>query len=150
METAVMGLSSGKIPLTISIHRAILRLYFESLKKPDDRWSRALKFGFEKLNKRTGDQKASHLINSLGPESIQLLSDFNAHFFTLESLAENIACSLYDLCQKTTRPGRETVSAPIFEHLRGAKVSISIESVRALKTFFSSPAPGTKNHISYL
>jgi len=153
----VVGLSSVKIPLTISIHRAILRLYFESLKKPDDRCSRAVKFAFEKLSKRTGeDQKSSHLINSLAPESIQLLSDFNAlerlrkHFFTLASLAENIACSLYDLCQKTPHPGRESVSAPIFEHFRGAKVSTSVESVRALKAFFSSPAPGTMNHISYL
>src|SRR5215510_6976420 len=157
MERVVVGLSSVKIPLTISIHRAILRLYFEPLKKPDDRCSRAIKFAFEKLSKRTGeDQKSSHLINSLAPESIQLLSDFNAlerlrkHFFTLASLAENIACSLYDLCQKTPHPGRESVSAPIFEHFRGAKVSTSVESVRALKTFFSSPAPGTKNHISYL
>jgi hypothetical protein len=157
MNSRIVLLSGVKIPLTISIHRTILRPYFESLKKPDDRCSRAIKFTFEKLGKRTAKPPGlSNLIHSLATESIQSLSDFNAlerlrkHFFTLESLAENIACSLYDLCEKTAHLGRGSISAPIFEHYRGAKVSTSLESVRALKTFFSSPAPGTMNHISYL
>jgi hypothetical protein len=157
MESRVILSAGDKIPLTISIHRAILRLYYEPLKRRDDRCSRAIKIAFEKLSKRTGEHReSSHLINSLAPESIALLSDFKAlerlrkHFFTLESLAENIACSLYDLCQKTPHAGRDSMSAPIFEHSRGAKVSVAVESVPALKKFFSSPPPGRMNHISYL
>jgi hypothetical protein len=158
MDSRIVLSSGVKIPLTVSIHRAILRPYFEPLKKSDDHCSRAIKFAFEKLGKRTAEPlEHSNLIESLAPESVQLLSDFKAlerlrkRFFTFESLAENVACSLYDLCEKTPHAGRESISTPIFEHSRGAKVSASVESVRALKKFFSSPAPGTMmNHISYL
>src|SRR5258707_4763678 len=79
MESRVVVSSGVKIPLTISIHRAILRPYLEPLKKPDDRCSRAIKFDFEKLRKRTAEpSEYSNLIESLAPESVQLLSDFQA------------------------------------------------------------------------
>jgi hypothetical protein len=158
MESRVVLSAGVKIPLTISIHRAILRPYFESLKKPDDNCSRAIKFAFEKLSHRNAERQVDlrNLINSLAPESRELLSDFKAlerlrkRFFTLQSLAENVACSLYELCEKMPHPGRDSISAPIFENSRGAKVSTSVESRSALKRFFSSPPPGTMNHISYL